>query len=45
MSAMGVELPQRVDRQTNEPRLFPDVKGTTELNANGMAKWLENYGT
>ena len=45
MSAMGVDLPQRVDAVTREPRQFPDVKGTEELNANGMAKWLAENGS
>ncbi len=44
MKAMGVELPQRVDAKTKAPREFPDVKGTVELNANGMADWLEDKG-
>ena len=42
--AMNAEIPHYIDAATNAPRLYPDVKGATELSANGIYDWLGSAG-
>jgi LysM repeat protein len=44
-SAMGAEIPHWVDPATGNPRKYPDVSGASELNANGVSKWLKEHGS
>ncbi|SMC34739.1 hypothetical protein [Papillibacter cinnamivorans] len=43
--AMGAEIPHYVDPETGAPREYPDVKGASELSANGISSWLTQYGS
>ncbi|MCL1828364.1 MAG: hypothetical protein FWG32_02595 [Oscillospiraceae bacterium] len=43
-SALGCEIPHFVDYKTGEPRMFPDIQGAYELDANGIQDWLRDVG-
>lgn len=43
-SAMGAEIPHYIDPATGAPRYYPDIKGTHELGAIAIDKWLRTYG-
>ena len=42
--AMGAEIPHWVDINTGEPREYPNVTNAKELDANGIATWLDTKG-
>lgn len=42
-TAMGAEIPHYYDADTGKPMSYGD-KGASQMNANGMYKWLHEYG-
>lgn len=42
-SAMGAEIPHYYDAKTGKPMAYGD-EGANQMNANGMYKWLHEYG-
>ena len=42
--ALGCEIPHYVERSSGQPRYYPDVKGASELDANGAYDWLRQHG-
>lgn len=42
--ALGCEIPHYVERQSGDPRYYPNVDGAYELDANGVCDWLRRRG-
>lgn len=42
--ALGCEIPHYVERQSGDPRYYPNTTGAYELDANGTADWLKQRG-
>ena len=43
-SAMSAEIPHYTDKETGEPRTYPDTKGAMAMTANRMHDWLGKHG-
>ena len=43
-SAMGAQIPLYTDKETGEPRYYPDNKGSKSMGAIAMDKWLSTHG-
>ena len=43
-SAMGAEIPHYTDPGTGEPMYYPDIKGSSQMGAIAIDKWLKNHG-
>lgn len=42
--ALGCEIPHYLDKESGQPRYYPNVAGAYELNANGVCNWLSQQG-
>ncbi|MCL1975926.1 MAG: hypothetical protein FWG61_07195 [Firmicutes bacterium] len=42
--ALGCEIPHYIDKESGDPRYYPNVKNAYELDANGVCDWLIRRG-